>query len=348
MLNAKMIAASKSEYHINRYKELHTDEERIILSLNVMLEYNIIPEMCGDTKNQEESGKLREQGNRIFVSTPSQNHACIEAVKLYTKSIAYAPLSSEQLAIAYANRSVVLIKLHKNKECIKDIERALTLKCADNIRAKLYVRKVQCLREQKYNDMECIIKETQSLLQTLCLDSVYLKKLNDKLNSMKTFCKLKREETIKQPVLPTIKSYNAEAPCASDALAIEYNKEYGRQIVATRDMRPGEVIATEVPYSHLLTPSNVYTHCSYCLEVSWASIPCDYCVHAMYCSEECKASDWKKYHDVECAVFPAVLKMDFVKLDLLSLRVAIQAVREAASIEELRDELKEVDNWDGK
>ncbi|CAL7933351.1 unnamed protein product [Xylocopa violacea] len=66
----------------------------------------------------------------------------------------------------------------------------------------------------------------------------------------------------------------------------------------------------------------------------------------MYCSEECKAMEWTKYHDAECAVFPSMLKMNFGKIDLLSLRLAIQAVREATSIEELRKELKEVDSWD--
>ncbi|CAD1478420.1 unnamed protein product [Heterotrigona itama] len=348
-LNRKIIAANKHQDMINRYKALCTDEERIIFSLNVMLEYNIIPQASGDIKNAKESEKLREEGNKLFVSTSLKNHTCVDALKLYTKSIAYAPYPSEQLALAYANRSAVLLKLHKYELCIQDIDRALALKYPDNLRAKLYVRKVECLNALRYPCMEDAIKEAQYWLEKMSIDDINRKKLNGKLNSINNLVsqKFKNQDTIKQPPLPKILAHNSEVPCASDAVIIKYNEEYGRHIVATRKISPGEVIAVEKPYSLILTPDNVHTHCSNCLEVSWANIPCEYCTYAMYCSEECKAMDWKKYHDVECAVFPSMLKMNFVKLDLFSLRLAIQAVREATSMQELRKELKEVDNCDG-
>ncbi|KAK9302571.1 hypothetical protein QLX08_005453 [Tetragonisca angustula] len=348
-LNRKIIAANKHQDMINKYKALYTDEERVIFSLNVMLEYNIIPQASGDIKNAKESEKLREEGNKLFVSTPLKNHTCVDALKLYTKSIAYAPYPSEQLALAYANRSAVLLKLHKYELCIQDIDRALALKYPDNLRAKLYVRKVECLNALRHPCMEDGINEAQYWLEKMSIDNINRKKLNEKLNSINhnlVSQKFKKQDILKQPLLPKIKAHNSEVPCASDAVIIKYNEEYGRHIVATRRIRPGEVIAVEKPYSLILTPDNVHTHCSNCLEVSWANIPCEYCTYAMYCSEECKAMDWKKYHDVECAVFPSMLKMNFVKLDLFSLRLAIQAVREATSMQELREELKEVDNCD--
>ena len=90
----------------------------------------------------------------------------------------------------------------------------------------------------------------------------------------------------------------------------------------------------------MLNPENMHTHCSYCLEVSWANIPCDYCVHAMYCSEECKASHWKQFHDIECSVIPFLFNTVFMNMDLFSLRLSIQIIRESSSLQELREELK--------
>lgn len=344
-LNAKIIAANKHQDLFLKYKTLRTDEDRIMFTLNVMLEYNIIPQVCDNKKDAKESEKLREQGNKIFISTPLKNYTCVEALKLYTKSIAYAPYPSEQLALAYANRSAVLIKLHKYKLCIQDIDRTLALAYPNNLRAKLYVRKVECLNALKNPNVEDTIKEAQYWLEKVSLDN--RKKLNEKLKSIKNMLpsqKFKKEKFMKQAPLPKIKTHNIEVPCASDAITIKYNDKYGRHIVATRKINPGEVIAIEKPYSLILTPDNIYTHCSNCLEVSWANIPCEYCTYAMYCSEECKAMEWKKYHDIECAIFPSMLKMNFVKLDLFSLRLAIQAVREATSIQELRKELEEVDS----
>ncbi|XP_012343645.2 SET and MYND domain-containing protein 4 isoform X2 [Apis florea] len=317
-LNAKIIAANKHQDLIHKYKTLNTDEERIMFTLNVMSEYNIVPQICDNKKDAKESEKLREQGNKIFVSTPLKNYTCVEALKLYTKSIACAPYPSEQLALAYANRSAVLLKLHKYELCIQDIDRTLALAYPNNLRAKLYVRKVECLNALKHPNIEDTIKEAQYWLEKMSLDD--RKKLNEKLKSIKNVLpsqKFKKEKFMKQAPLPKIKTHNIEVPCASDAITIKYNDKYGRHIVATRKISP---------------------------EVSWANIPCEYCTYAMYCSEECKAMEWKKYHDIECAIFPSMLQMNFVKLDLFSLRLAIQAVREATSIQELRKELEEVDS----
>ncbi|XP_006618434.1 SET and MYND domain-containing protein 4-like isoform X1 [Apis dorsata] len=344
-LNAKIIAANKHQDLFLKYKTLRTDEDRIMFTLNVMLEYNIVPQVCDNKKDAKESEKFREQGNKIFISTPLKNYTCVEALKLYTKSIAYAPYPSEQLALAYANRSAVLIKLRKYELCIQDIDRTLALAYPNNLRAKLYIRKVECLNALKNPNIEDTIKEAQYWLEKMSLDNK--KKLNEKLKSIKNMLpsqKFKKEKFMKQAPLPKIKTHNIEVPCASDAITIKYNDKYGRHIVATRKINPGEVIAIEKPYSLILTPDNIHTHCSNCLEVSWANIPCEHCTYAMYCSEECKAMEWKKYHDIECAIFPSMLKMNFVKLDLFSLRLAIQAVREATSIQELRKELEEVDS----
>jgi len=354
MLNARLLVAGKHLELTDQYKKLKTDQERVAFTLNVMREYDIVPSANGMPKNAKESEKLREQGNKIFVKGILNNMTCIDALKLYTKSIAFAPYPSEQLALGYANRSAVLFQLGLYLECIQDIDRALDLKYPDNLRAKLYLRKTECLMSLGNHSVEDMLKEAQYWLDKMSLNDTNRGKLAAKLDVLhnKTVqtelnTANKKAKTVEPSALPTTESHNNEVPCASDAVAIKYNKRYGRHVVATRNIHPGEVIAVEKPYSLILMQENIQTHCSNCLRVCWANIPCNYCTYAMYCSEECRNIEWKKCHDIECAVFPALIEYAFYNLDLFSIRLAVLALREAGSMKELKTMLKEVDEHDG-
>ncbi|XP_076545140.1 protein-lysine N-methyltransferase SMYD4-like [Osmia lignaria lignaria] len=349
LLHEKILAVDKYEDVFNEFKTLHADEERVRFFLKLMLEYGMISQVCPDRKNAKKSTELKKQGNEKYMSKSLTSSLCIDALKLYTKSIAYAPCTSEQLALAYANRSAVLKKIHKYKECIQDIDRALALPYPNNSRSILYLRKIECLSILKYPNTEDTIKEAQNWLDRLSLDDVGHKKMNNMFISAKKISVSnisKKQSIVKQSPLPELKICNTEVPCASNAITIKYNEKYGRHIVATRDINIGEIIAIEKPYSLILSHNNLQTHCSNCLEVCWANIPCNYCTYAMYCSEECKASDWKKYHDIECKVFPYFFKMNFMERHQFCVRLAIQAVRESNNIQNLREELKEVENCD--
>lgn len=359
MLNAKVFVANKHRELTDRYKKLKTDQERVIFTFNVMVEYGIVPNATGMPKNAKESEKLREQGNKVFIKGVLNNMTCIDALKLYTKSIAFAPYPSEQLALAYANRSAVLFQLGLHSECIQDIDRALALNYPDDLRAKLYVRKTECLMILGSCSVENILEEAQHWLDKMSLNDASRKKLRSKLDTLH-YKAVQTEKSVKdnsiraevkksgnEPPLPTIVSYNNEVPCASDAVAIKYNTRYGRHVIATRNINPGEVIAVEKPYTLLLMQQNIQTHCSNCLKVCWANIPCNYCTYAMYCSEECRCAEWKKCHDVECAVFPALIEYACYNIDLLSIRLAVLAIREAGGMKELRTMLKKFDECDG-
>ncbi|XP_011876680.1 PREDICTED: SET and MYND domain-containing protein 4-like [Vollenhovia emeryi] len=351
MLNSRLILDGKHLELSNNYKNLKTDLERIVFTLNVLQEYDIVPNATGMPKNAKESEQLREQGNKVFVKGVLNNMTCIDALKLYTKSIAFAPYPSEQLALGYANRSAVLFQLGLYLECIQDIDRALALNYPDNLRAKLYLRKTECLMILGNQSVEDILTEAQQWLDKMSLNDASREKLKAKFDilhnkTVETQRALnKTTKILEPPPLPT-QFHNNEVPCASDAVAIKYNKRYGRHIVATRNIKPGEVIALEKPYSLLLIQENVQTHCSNCLRVCWANIPCNYCTYAMYCSEECRNIEWKKCHDIECTVFPAWIEYSSYNLDLFSIRLAVLALREAGGFKELRAMLKQVDQHD--
>jgi len=359
-LNAKLIIAGKHRELTDRYKKLKTDQERVIFTFNIMLEYNIVPNVTGMPKNAKESENLREQGNKIFVKSAFNNITRVDALKLYTKAIAFAPYPSEQLALAYANRSAVLFQLGLHTECIQDIDRALSLNYPDNLRVKLYVRKTECLMILGNRSAENILEEARQWLDKIRLNDSSCEKLRTKLqvlhkaiqkqtaDSSEDICTQQKTGKSENEVpLPTITSCNDEVPCTSDAIAIKYNKCYGKHVVTTRNIHPGEVIAIEKPYSLMLKQDNIQTHCSNCLGVSWANIPCNYCTYAMYCSEKCRYNEWKKCHDVECAVFPPLIEYAFYDIDFFSIRLAVFAVREAGGIQELKTMLKEVDECNG-
>lgn len=350
MLNMRIRPKEKYEEFVNNYKKFKTDQDRVIHTLDVMLEYDLIPEMTAIPKNANQSEKLRGQGNEIFTKDFLNSVQCTKALKFYTKSIAFAPYPSKQLALGYANRSAVLFQLDMHLECIQDIDRALKLDYPDDLRPKLYIRRMESWIISGSGSIETsIIEEAQYWLDKMSAINTNKQKLQSKLNTLsnKVITQVEPEEMKSEFPLPFVESCNNEIPCASDAVAIKYNEHYGRHVVATRDIYPGEIIAIEKPYTLMLTQENVRTHCSNCLKVCWASIPCTYCTYAMYCSEECKSIEWKKCHDIECAVFPVLTKDQCYNLDLLSVRLAILAIREAGSIKELKNMLNEVDKHDG-
>lgn len=353
-LNARLLKVGKHHELSDQYKKLKTDQERIIFTLNIMEEYDIVPSITGMPKNAKESERLREQGNKVYVKGILDNRTSIDALKLYTGSIAFAPYPSEQLALGYANRSAVLFQLDLHSECIQDIDRALALNYPDNLKAKLYLRKTECLMILGNHSVKDILEEAQHWLDKMSLNDINRRKLKTKFDilhnkTLQTELHIidREAKLLESSPLPTTQSCNNEVPCASNAVAIKYNEHYGRYIVATRNIDPGEVIAVEKPYSLILMQENMQTHCSNCLRVCWANIPCNYCTYAMYCSEECKNIEWKKCHDIECTVFPALIEYAFYNLDLFSIRLAVLALREAGGFTELKTMLKEVDEHDG-
>ncbi|XP_019698178.2 SET and MYND domain-containing protein 4 [Harpegnathos saltator] len=332
---------------VNNFQKLKTDQDRIIFALNILWEHNLILNQTNNLKNAKKSEELREQGNAIFVTCGSKISLYYKARKLYTESISLAPYPSKQLALAYANRSAVLLNLDYHSECVEDIDRALALNYPDDQKAKLYIRKMQCSIVLGNSIAKNMIKETEYWISKMT-SSVNKLKLQTKLDELRQkveqkndqYNPIKPNEVGNEP-LPVIKSYSNEIPCASDAISLKYDEHNGRHIVATRNIDAGEIIVTEKCYSSMLLQSNLMSHCSNCLKVYLATIPCKYCTYAMYCSEQCRDIEWKKCHDVECAIFSIMVTEQFFPNDFLSLRILVCAIKEAGNIQELRTMLEE-------
>ena len=344
-LNAKFIAAKSYETLSKRFMSAETDEDRMAFTFSVLEEYCLIPTSKSEEKNSNESIRLRNQGNRIFIGNRNNASYYIKAWELYSKSVAFAPNNSEELALAFANRSAVLVHLQKYKEALNDIERALGLGYPEHLKVKLLLRKTECLASIGSSETSKAYEETLNCLENMSLDSSSMEKLRNKLKDTSKVSNGKIPDE-SDPVVPKIIPQN-EVPCATDAIAVKYNDEFGRHVVATRKIQPGEILAVEKPYSLILFTENMYTHCAHCLRIAWANIPCEHCVFAVYCSENCKNIAWKKYHDVECPVTGLLINLEMDTLGLFSMRLAILAVREFDNLKALRAELAEVDSWKG-
>jgi tetratricopeptide (TPR) repeat protein len=182
---------------------------------------------------------FRQEGN---VAYQKQNH--LKAHELYTQSIAAAPVDSEDLALAYANRSAALLKMGFFQECIIDIQHALRLGYPKSLCFKLFLRLGQCYRNlankakaaenfllarehlDKSNLSESERKKTSEMIVT-----------EEKAPKVKPGCKL---QMYTFPVPSVSYGQNQVAPSFSSAVDIQYNTTFGRHIVANRNIKVGK------------------------------------------------------------------------------------------------------------
>ena len=345
----KMKAEGRSNEMSLKFKVMDTDELRVVMALSLMEIFETIPQVSYEMKDSKKSIDFRNDANRIFISNQDNIEDLIKAWELYSKSIATAPNRSQELSLSYANRSALLLHLHKYVECIEDINRALELNYPEHLKGKLLYRKIQCLNYLNYSEnIKNTVEEARCWMENIKLCHKEKLKFEEKLMSSANSENVKKFPKKKSKIkdFPTLIPQK-EVPCASEALAIKYDELFGRHIVTTRKINPGEVLVIEKPYAKILEPDEVYTHCSYCLQVYWSMIPCDYCIHAMYCSEKCKKEAWTQYHDIECPVTVCLLDLNYSKCNLFSMRLAILAMREAGNVEKLRNYLEKVNNNEG-
>lgn len=266
-------------------------------------------------KSSEISVKARQDGNQIYTSEAIHNEVLHKAILWnYSKSIAFAPVNSEDLALGYSSRSIFLIHIYRFQECLSDIEKAFSLTTSVELKAKLQTRKKTCM---SLMHVESLKKKTLSNTPTRHCD--------DKDRSLS---ELKNDVPLELPKFTPSKALHN----ASESVALKYDETFGRHFVATRDIQPGEIIIVEDSYVCFPKNNQRYTTCSHCLQFSWNGIPCENCPIVMYCSESCKKEARKSYHDIECLILPYLPNMHSDNKDclddvIIAFRLFIKAVK---------------------
>ena len=118
---------------------------------------------------------------------------------------------------------------------------------------------------------------------------------------------------------------NPSIQSANNCVRIKVNQEFGRHVVATRDINIGEIISVEQPYACVLTTDKL-SHCYYCLELCYNTIPCDHCTVALYCSDFCKVKAYATYHKYECSILASLCDLAKNNTLLLALKITLLAL----------------------
>ncbi|XP_050582386.1 SET and MYND domain-containing protein 4-like isoform X1 [Bombus affinis] len=328
------------------------------------------PELIPEVKNEEDSIHYREEGNQHFVMGDDN-----EAIKYYTMSLAYAN-DNELMSYAYANRSAALYRKQMFKECLIDIDAALSLgypeekrknlkergaKAIEEIKKRLQLTKDDhidietlknmCLSEKineepggvRYRNGKVKLSEDTSKnfsineKKDLINDSNGISKDNDMEKRLRY---LADEGPLKLAYGPS-----KEAPAASDGISISFSEKYGRHLVATKEFKPGDVVTIENPYAYVIYTQRYYTHCHHCLSRSYNLIPCSHCPVAQYCSEKCRKLAWEMAHQIECPIMALVgnlLNVDKDKIRMLTkiIRFLIVVTSKGKKFDELRVDME--------
>lgn len=159
-------------------------------------------------KDNSLATELRNQGNSVYLSRKDQ-----QALEWYTKSIAWATDKSEELILAYGNRSAALFRLGEYIPCLLDINRALKgNEYPQHLRNKLRDRKKMCLIEIAKMGVEIVGNETDPIDWTA---------------------------TSKKTIIPKGNFDNPLLPNTSSKIELAYNEKWGRHMVAAKDIEPG-------------------------------------------------------------------------------------------------------------
>ncbi|XP_064088538.1 SET and MYND domain-containing protein 4-like [Macrobrachium nipponense] len=208
----------------------------------------------------------------------------------------YGGVSLEQcsaLGKGFANRSAILLDLGAYEECLEDIDLALEYGYPEELRPKLEARRLKCQEAQRQ-------EETSNFKQRDLLDGNLEKLvLRDALKEFKSV-------VAKKP--PVLKDPNPCLPAFSSSVKVCHWPDKGRRgLVATRDIKPGEVLGVERAFAIVLSQDRLAINCSTCTSRCVNPLPCPGCCQVVFCSRSCQVKGLSEDHWLECKILSSVL-----------------------------------------
>ncbi|XP_044020549.1 uncharacterized protein LOC122860698 [Aphidius gifuensis] len=305
-----------------------------------------------EEKTVADSISWRTDGNNEYKHSRNKD-SLSKSITSYTISIAYAPLGSSELSLAYANRSAALFKARLYEDCLLDIERALKSGYPDELKTKLFARQALSL---KALDPSFDIESSDSITNGMH----WLPNLMDKYPT----CNIKTEfikmmNQLEEPLdtntvkfTPTIKNNNSIIAGGSDAIELKKTNDNKQHIVARKDIKSGEFIYINQPFETVSCDDEPYNTCWHCCRQTWAGIPCDECPNVVFCSSQCKDSAWNEYHDIECPALSYSKKVQYHPGDdwsfQLTIKILSKALKAAGGIAQLKQKIDDVDSMEDK
>lgn len=339
----------------SQFDLLRSDEERISFGLSLACVHDVMTvEPCFNPKSASQSARLRNEGNKLF-----QKKRYHEALEIYSRSILNAPVEScgHEHSLAFANRSAVLFHLREYRQCLEDIEQALSCGFPNELRYKLFDRQGKCHLGigQSSEALDCFQKAKQALNESK-LDGkkreVWMKDLEVEICKCQEM-KMGKTQAMQGDLTSNNENFppggfelpqlshkeNSKFISASCAVDIATSPVTGRHPVATQDIRVGDILVIEKPFASVLLPEHLETHCYHCLRHVTVPLPCYQCSTVRYCSEACAKQSWDSYHSVECQYLDLIHRAGIGGNGHLALRIITKAGYEF--LKEFRQEIQQ-------
>ncbi|KAK7084937.1 hypothetical protein SK128_013959 [Halocaridina rubra] len=206
------------------------------------------------------------------------------------------------MAKCYANRSAALLELKCYDKCLRDIDLAYKYGYPKDLYDKLETRKERCLSARNEVDMDQHVREI--LLRPLNpFDNNIFKNPNEALQYILYMKK-------KEP--PFLQDPNPVIPAFSKAVKVVCTPKKGRGLVATRNIKPGEILAVEDAFCLNVAEPRVYSYCGHCATVCIDPLPCPGCGVIVYCSFTCRNKSLTGEHWLECRIVPILLPLGLI------------------------------------
>lgn len=207
---------------------------------------------CLESKRDGKAFTHREEGKQLF-----GQGKYFDSMKEFNNALRLARNDSEEVGLAYANRSSCFFFLNMFSECLTDIE----------------------LAKKSY------------------YPEILVDKLNERIRLCNLVMQNNQHipKRLREPVL-SFREHD-EFPGAAECLSIQKNNKYGRHIITTRDLQVGQIILVEEPYSiTTFSESKGRDRCMHCFKECRNFVPCPNCIRGLFCDEECMEKSFHKHH----------------------------------------------------
>ncbi|XP_066970990.1 SET and MYND domain-containing protein 4-like [Macrobrachium rosenbergii] len=192
------------------------------------------------------------------------------------------------LSLGFVGRSAILFDLKLYKECLEDIDLAVEYGCPEEAYSTLQARKEHCIAALQTDQEKSFEGAPSSALSLDPEDEELPGEIAD---------------SYKRVEIPVLVERNPRIPSLSSALNVINIEGKGRSIVATRDIKPGEVIGVDRAYTFYIDDEEmVPTMCSTCLYKTLVPLPCPGCTQVVFCSKACRARGLAEDHWLECKI----------------------------------------------
>ena len=292
---------------MREFAKCQTDEERVAFVNGLEgVEDAFMVKPLFQAKCASDSEKWRQRGNQSY-----QHGHLKDALTSYNMSVILAEKrTGEQSALAIANRSAVFWQLDKIDECLLDIQLAIDSGYPAELKYKLLDRKGRCyLKIGRMKEARNAFNKALQHVEKVQFEGTKKADIQKHIGEELEKCLKSSKEPAKQKIeaasevcVPTIESSEKSVRylSASSCVDVKYNSTKGRYMVAAKDVRIGDVIMVEKPYTCVLGKDFYESHCYHCLQATDRPVGCQSCARVRYCSGRCARQSWASFHQWEC------------------------------------------------